>query len=115
MKREEVFLLRLPLLRLRFRRREWEKVRRLRIGLGCYMFHVDVVLVEEPTVKGGARRWLRCACGRHTSVLGVALTTGRFGCRSCVPWRSRSKAIESPGVAHAAAAIEPVLDAEGVS
>lgn len=113
-KREEVFLLRLPLLRLRFRRREWEKVRRLRIGLGLHVFYVDVVVVDESTVHGGHRRWLQCPCGKRSSVLGVVIATetataaGRLGCRQCLGWSSRSKSIMSPAVAHACAHTEEV-------
>lgn len=121
MKREEVFLLRLPLLRLRFRRSEWEAVRRLRVGIANATFVIDVVMVDESTVRGGRRRWLRCPCGRRTSVLGVARSYGdaasrhtgeisfRVGCRVCIPWKSRSESVMSPAAAHATTTLDALI------
>ena len=100
-RREDVVLLRLPLLRLRFPRRQWESLRRVRIGIGIHSVVVDIVTVDEPSVRGGLRRWLQCTCGRRTSVLGFACITGELGCRCCLRWRSRSQSVMSPMASHA--------------
>jgi hypothetical protein len=103
--REDVVLLRLPMLRLRFRRPQWEQLRRMRVGVGIYSVVIEIAVVDEPTVRGGHRRWLCCPCGRRTSVLGVACATGNLGCRQCLGWRSRSQSVMSPLVAHTSAGI----------
>jgi hypothetical protein len=94
--REDLVLLRLPLLRLRFPRREWDAIRRIRVGVGTCSVIIDVAVVEEATVRGGRRHWLRCTCGRHTSVMALSSMTGQVGCRSCLGWRSRSSSVMSP-------------------
>lgn len=104
-RREDVVLLRLPMLRLRFRRPHWENVRRVRVGIGVHSVLIDIEVVDEPTVHGGHRRWLCCPCGRRTSVLGMSCATGQLGCRRCLNWRSRSPSVMSPQVTHASTGI----------
>jgi hypothetical protein len=111
--REDVVLLRMPALRLRFRRSQWEVVRRLRVGVGTHTVEIDVVILDEPSVHGGRRRWLRCVCGRRTSVIGLVCTTGQVGCRACLGWRSRSNSVMSPYVVHASAGIVTHAEAPG--
>ncbi len=98
--RETLVLLRLPVLRLRFSPRKWTEVRAMRVGVGPFTARLEVVVVEEKSVRGGRRRWLRCRCGRHTSILGMSLETGDVACRVCWRWRTRTDSMQAPHAAH---------------
>lgn len=98
--RADCIVLRLPALRVRFRKREWETLRRLRVVVGIHVVHLEVVVVDAPSCHGGKRRWLRCpnaaaGCSRLTCVVALDPTTGVVGCRVCMVLRTRS-AVPAP-------------------
>lgn len=72
--------------------RAWLELDLVRVELDGQVAIVKLVRLPDARGYGGFRRWLVCpSCSAPVQTIGV--TGERWGCRSCLRWRSRRRRI----------------------
>jgi hypothetical protein len=94
---DELIRIRLPQIRARFRPSEFERLRAVRIAVGVHVCSVRIESVASSGCFGARRRWMICPrCARRTSVVAFDAASGWLGCRGCLRYRSRPRAVPAP-------------------
>ena len=93
--RDEVARLTLPQVRAMFTPREFKALGEVPVTCGGQVYVVGIIREPMKGPFGGSRTWLRCTCGRKTSVVVISAFEG-LGCRRCLKLRTRSSGMWPP-------------------
>lgn len=94
---DELIRIRLPQVRARFRPAEFARLRAVRLMVGGHICSIRIEITEGAGCFGARRRWMLCPrCSRRTSVVSFDASSTWFGCRGCLRYRSRPRAVPAP-------------------